>query len=70
MEDKNNPNYIETDDWFSEQFIEMRRLREENEKLIQTLENIIQIGYNEDCLFCGFKDKYAYNILGKELPHD
>ncbi len=40
----------------------------EVERLLSALHGIINIGHNERCLFCGFKDRYAYEELGLELP--
>lgn len=30
--------------------------------------HILQLGHNDDCLFCGFKDKAATEVLGPDKP--
>ena len=35
----------------------------ENERLTKGLRNVLFQGHNDDCLFCGFKDKIAQETL-------
>lgn len=49
-------------------------MKSEAEMLREALEKIVAIGHNDDCLFCGFKDKQAIAALAdppaiaKETP--
>ena len=42
---------------------EVRELEAENERLRETLKKVQGLGYNKDCLFCGFKDKTVKEAL-------
>jgi len=46
---------------------EVRDLKAERDRLRIRLKAIYGIGHNNDCLLCGFKDKFALQALaGKE----
>jgi len=38
---------------------EYGKLETRHLKLLDTLENVMTVGHNDDCMFCGFKDKEA-----------
>lgn len=42
---------------------QLEETREENEKLKEGLRKIQKLGYNQDCMFCGFKDKAVKEYL-------
>jgi len=43
-------------------------LMEDNERLRAAFKKSIDLGHYDECLFCGFKDKLAYETLGLEIP--
>lgn len=45
---------------------EIRRLRTEVEALRDVSRRVLNIGHNNDCLFCGFKDRTASEALHNE----
>lgn len=47
-----------------EQEREIDKLKKENKELKNSLKKVQELGYNQDCLFCGFKDKAAKEALG------
>lgn len=40
---------------------------DEAERLRSALHGIINVGHNDDCIFCGFKDRCVYEELGKNI---
>ena len=61
----------------------LAKLRPEVERLTKGLRNVLYQGHNDECLFCGFKDKiaqetlkkaeggdaqYGYNVHGEVVP--
>jgi len=56
--------YIEkTQDRLIELLRENTRLERENKRLREALNKVQKLGYNEDCLFCGFKDRAVKEAL-------
>ena len=45
---------------------ENEALRAENARLREALEKIFALGHNDDCIFCGLKDRTAQEALGRE----
>jgi hypothetical protein len=45
---------------------EIRRLRTEVETLRDVSRRVLNVGHNNDCLFCGFKDRTASEALHNE----
>ena len=41
----------------------IKNLEAENKRLREALEKVQKLGYNEDCMFCGFKDKAVKQAL-------
>ena len=39
-------------------------VHEERDKMEKALRDVLAIGYNKDCMFCGFKDKIALQATG------